>query len=49
MDECEYIKQLDDERYYELVMPYIKEVISRDIDLYKIADLVKSRIEIFQM
>lgn len=43
----EYIKQLDDERYYELVMPYIKEVISRDIDLYKIADLVKSRIEIF--
>ena len=43
----EYIKQLDDERYYELVMPYIKEVITKDVDLYKIADLVKSRIEIF--
>ena len=43
----EYIKQLDEERYYKLVMPYIKEVITRDIDLYKIADLVKSRIEIF--
>lgn len=43
----EYIKQLDDERYYELVMPHIKEVITKDIDLYKIADLVKSRIEIF--
>ncbi|HHX55056.1 MAG TPA: glutamate--tRNA ligase [Clostridiales bacterium] len=43
----EYIKQLDDGRYYELVMPYIKEVITKDVDLYKIADLVKSRIEIF--
>ena len=43
----EYIKQLDDGRYYELVMPHIKEVITKDIDLYKIADLVKSRIEIF--
>ena len=43
----EYIKELEDEPYYEYAMPYIKEAISIDIDLYKIADLVKSRIEIF--
>ncbi|NLJ91307.1 MAG: glutamate--tRNA ligase [Clostridiales bacterium] len=43
----EYIKVLDDERYYELAIPYIKEVITKDFDLYKIADLVKSRIETF--
>lgn len=43
----EYIKVLDNERYYEYAIPYIKEVITKDMDLYKIADLVKSRIEIF--
>ena len=43
----EYIKVLDDERYYELAIPYIKKVITRQVDYKKIADLVKSRIEIF--
>jgi glutamyl-tRNA synthetase len=43
----EYIKRMDSEKYYEMAIPYIKEVIHKDIDLYKIADLVKSRIETF--
>ena len=43
----EYIKELDDDRYYKLAIPYIKEVLTKDFDLYKIADLVKSRIEVF--
>lgn len=43
----EYIKAMDNERYYELALPYIKEVIKKDLDLKKIAGLVKTRIEIF--
>ncbi len=43
----EYIKKMDNEKYYEMAIPYIKEVIHKDLDLYKIADLVKSRIETF--
>ena len=43
----EYIKRLDNERYYEFAIPYIKKVIHKDIDLCKIADLVKTRIETF--
>lgn len=43
----EYIKKMDNERYYELALPYIQEVIKKDLDLTKIADLVKSRIETF--
>jgi glutamyl-tRNA synthetase len=41
----EYIKKMDNEKYYELVLPYIKEVIKKDLDLIMIADLVKTRIE----
>lgn len=41
----EYIKKMDNERYYELIIPYIKEVVKKDLDLKKIADLVKTRIE----
>ncbi len=43
----EYIKNMDNEKYYELVTPYIKDVIKKGLDLEKIADLVKSRIETF--
>ena len=42
----EYIKAMDSERFYELAMPYIKEVIKKDLDLKKILDMVKTRIEI---
>lgn len=43
----EYLKAMDFDRFYELAEPYIKEVITKDYDLKKIAALVKSRIEIF--
>lgn len=43
----EYIKAMDNDKYYELAMPYIKQVVKKELDLKKIADLVKSRIEIF--
>ncbi len=43
----EYIKKMDDESYYKKAIPQIKQVIKKDIDLKKIADLVKTRIEIF--
>ncbi len=42
----EYIKAMDNEKFYELAMPYIKKVITKDLDLRKILDLVKTRIEI---
>lgn len=43
----EYIKAMEDEVYYEYALPEIRKVISRDLDLKKIADLVKTRIEVF--
>ena len=43
----EYIKKMDDEKYYEYALPQIRKVITKDLDLKKIADLVKSRIEVF--
>lgn len=43
----EYIKAMEDEKYYEYALPVIKEAITRDCDLKKIADLVKTRIEVF--
>ncbi len=43
----EYIKAMDSDSYYELAMPYIKEVITKELDLKKILDLVKTRIEVF--
>ena len=43
----EYIKAMDFDAFYELAEPYIKQAISKDLDLKKIAEIVKSRIEIF--
>ena len=43
----EYIKKMDNEHYYEMALPYIKAVVTKDYDLRKIADLVKTRIEVF--
>ena len=43
----EYIKAMDDDKYYEMALPYIKEVISKPLDLKAIAALVKTRIETF--
>ncbi len=43
----EYIKAMDFDAFYEIAEPYIKEVISKDYDLKKIAAMVKTRIEVF--
>lgn len=43
----EYIKAMEDERYYGYAIPVIEETIKKPLDLKKIADLVKSRIEVF--
>ena len=43
----EYLKAMDFNEFYDMAMPYIKEVIKKDLDLKKIAEMVKSRIEIF--
>lgn len=43
----EYIKAMDDEAYYERALPVIQETVKKDLDLKKIADLVKTRIEVF--
>ena len=43
----EYIKAMDNDKYYEYALPVIKKTIKKDLDLKKIADLVKTRIEVF--
>lgn len=43
----EYIKAMDFDKFYERALPYIKETIRRDLDFEKIAQMVKTRIEIF--
>ena len=42
----EYIKAMDDDKFFEIALPYIKEVITKDYDLKKIAAMVKTRIEV---
>lgn len=41
----EYLKNMEFEQYYELALPYLKQVITKDMDLRRIATLVKTRIE----
>ena len=43
----EYIKAMDFDAFYEIAEPYMKEVITKELDLKKIAAMVKTRIEIF--
>lgn len=43
----EYMKKMDDEKFYEMALPYLKEVITKDLDFHKIATMVKTRIEVF--
>ena len=42
----EYLKAMDADVFYEMAVPYIKEVITKDMDLKKIAGMVKTRIEV---
>ena len=43
----EYIKKMDFDDFYEKALPYIREVIHKDLDLKKIAHMVQTRIEVF--
>ncbi|MCD8249811.1 MAG: glutamate--tRNA ligase [Lachnospiraceae bacterium] len=43
----EYIKAMDFEAFYERALPFIRETITKDYDFRKIAQMVKTRIEIF--
>jgi glutamyl-tRNA synthetase len=43
----EYIKRMDFDAFYAMAEPYIKEVVTKDYDLKKIAKMVQTRIEIF--
>ena len=43
----EYMKAMDPDKFYEMALPYMKEVITRDVDFKKIARMVQTRIEVF--
>ena len=43
----EYMKSMDFDVFYEMAEPYLKETIKKDLDLKKIANMVKTRIEVF--
>ena len=43
----EYMKAMDFDTFYEMAEPYLKAAVSRDLDLKKIASMVKTRIEVF--
>ena len=38
---------MDFQKFYERALPYIKETVKKDLDCRKIAELVKTRIEVF--
>ena len=43
----EYIKAMDFDKFYEMALPHLKKVLTKDYDLKKIAAMVKTRIEVF--
>ena len=43
----EYIKSMDFDPYFERALPQLQSVISKDLDMKKIAQMVKTRIEVF--
>ena len=43
----EYLKAMDFDAFYEAAEPYLKKAITKDLDLRRIAEMVKTRIEIF--
>lgn len=43
----EYMKAMDSDTFFEKAQPYLKKVLTKDFDLRKIADMVKTRIEVF--
>ena len=43
----EYIKAMDFDAFYEKAEPYLKKAITKELDFKKIAEMVKTRIEVF--
>lgn len=43
----EYMKAMDFDKFYEMALPYIQAVIKKDMDFKRIAEMVKTRIEVF--
>ncbi len=43
----EYLKAMDFDRFYEKALPYIKETVTRDVNTKLLAQMVKTRIDIF--
>ena len=43
----EYIKAMDFNAFYERALPFIRQTLSREMDFKKIAEMVKTRIEVF--
>ena len=44
----EYLKAMEEDKFYELAEPYLKAALTKDFDLKKIAGMVKTRIETFK-
>lgn len=43
----EYMKKMEEETFYQKALPYIKEALGKELDYKKIAQMVKTRIEVF--
>ncbi len=43
----EYIKAMEFDQFYERALPFIQKTLSRKVDLKKVAEMVKTRIEVF--
>lgn len=43
----EYLKAMEFDEFYAMAEPYLQEVLTRSLDLKKIAAMVKTRIEVF--
>lgn len=43
----EYLKNMDFDTFYGMAEPYLKQAVTKEIDLKKIASMVKTRIEVF--
>ena len=43
----EYLKKMDEDRFFELALPYMKEAIHKNVDFHKIAAMIQTRIEIW--
>ncbi len=43
----EYIKAMNFDAFYERALPFLQQAIDKDVDFKKIAEMVKTRIEVF--